>query len=428
MKAQNLVVISSYPPKNTTHDKHIVGIASYAKNTLTALRTIDKKNELNISVLAEKLPAKSGSEKIYIENGINISRVWERNSFKAFPLLIKELLRFHKNTKNVLIELELSMFGNLLHLAFFPLFVILLRVLGKKVTIVFHQIIPDIKELYGHINIDLNDWRINILNILIRLFYVLVLFAASKAIVFDEALKHELKKFGNGNKISVIPHGVETFNNPPTKKEARMKLNISPDSFVLLCFGFIAWYKGTDWLIQSFKQLNNERIKHGKKPIDLIIAGGKNPNHANKKYYQQYIGNIEKECRVNNIRLTGFVEEKDIPLYFQACNAVVLPYRAFMSASGPLSFAMAFNKPFLVSDKLAKIFETKDMKDVLDAARIKKELLTFSLGSEFKKKINLMIDNLKFREKIADFSKKISLKRSWKYIGKLYYEELNQQK
>ena len=310
------------------------------------------------------------------------------------------------------------MFGNTFHILPFPLLLLILRLCGKKITIVNHQVIQDINELSGHINLKGKILPF-LLNFLITNFYRLMLLLSSKVVVFDEVLKTGLSAYGNKNKITVIPHGVENFScKPLTKEEAKQRLKIPADDFVILAFGFIAWYKGTDWLINEFKKMNpNNKIK-------LIVAGGPNPNHLGKKYYKDYLDKIKTDCKKYNILLTGFVKEEDIPLYFQACDVAVLPYRTLMSASGPLSIALSFKKAFLVSDKLAGIFETGDIKQQLKSQGFDKNNLIFNFDESFMEKVEYLEKNSDVIKKLEELSGQLAKLRAWDRIGVYYYEEI----
>lgn len=420
---KNLLVISSYPPKGKTHDKHVVGIASYAKNTLVALKSamsFRTREKLAITVLAERL----NGQNEYHEKGVWVKRIWQRNSPLAFFLLLKEISFNHKDTKTVLLEFEHAMFGEKFTLAPLPLFVLLLRLMNKKVVIVFHQVIDDISEFSGHLNIPPNSFSTDILNLSVKLFYITLLRCISKAIVFDEILRARLGQYGDIEKIIVIPHGVEEFKNVPSKREAREKLGIPKNRFVLLSFGFIAWYKGTDWLVDTFRQMRKMRKSSKNKRVMLIIAGGPNPNHLHKGYYKRYITAIRRECARNDILLTGFIPEEKIPLYFRACDVVILPYRTLMSSSGPLSLAFSFKKPFLVSEKLNKIFDTKDLKELLQKSKLDEKKLTFSLNDKLWKKIQDLKNNLSLQKEVKSLTASLSRLRSWVRIGSLYYDEL----
>lgn len=412
MKEEKLLVITSFPPKGIVHDKSVVGIASYAKNTLLGIKKYKK--DVDITVLAESL---DGKKENYEDDGIKVKRVWKRNSFSTFLILLNEILT-SKNTKKILIEFEVAMFGDNIFLLPFPVFLLFLKLLGKKVTIVSHQVISNIEDLSGHINLN-SKFKIFLLNLSIHFFYRLMLLLSSEIIVFDEVLKRKLAKFGSLGKIAVITHGVEDFKLQISKTEARKKLNLAESDFVLLYFGFLAWYKGTDLLIKYFNEINNPD-----KSIKLIIAGGPNPNHEGKKYYRDYIENIEENCKNSNIMLTGFVKEEDIPLYFQASDLIVLPYRTLMSASGPFSIALSFKKPFLVSDKLSEMFETEDISQLLKFEKIAKSELIFNLEKGFTEEIEALKNDKSLFAKLEEFSTKLAKLRSWDKIGAYYYEKL----
>jgi len=413
MESENLAVITSFPQKGVIHDKVVVGIASYTKNTLLALKKYNP--SLKITVFAEIL---SGKKENYEDNGILVKRVWKRNSFLIFPTLIKNAYSLNKDTKNVLVEFEVAMFGDFFYLLFFPVFLLFLRISGRKTTIVMHQVISDINELSGHINLK-SGKKALVLNFFISSFYRTILLLASKAIVFDKVLKDKLSKYTDTKKIIVIPHGVEQFKDDVSRHSAREKLKISSNDFVVLYFGFLAWYKGADWLINAF-----DAKKAKENGIKLVMAGGGNPNHLNKKYYQDYLENIKIVCKEKGIVLTGFVNEEDIPLYFKAADVVVLPYRTLMSSSGPLSIAFSFGKAFITSNALEEIFDTQDLKELLESKGLSKQDLIFSSFDEFNSLVRKLKTNKEFGGGVEDLSLEIAKKRSWEVIGKRYYEEI----
>ena len=412
MKKQNITVISSFPRKGEIHSQNLVGIASYAKNTLLSLKKFHKGN---IEVLAETVE----DEDSYKEKGIIVKRVWERNSISIFPKLLSEINK--SKSDKILIEFELAMFGNMLYLLPFPLFLLMLKLQGKKIYIVLHQVIKDINDISGHINLRKDSSKSIVLNFGIRTFYKILAFAANKIIVFDQVLEDNFEEITGSKNVVVIPHGIEAFSKKLTKQIAKKKLGIKKNKFVILLFGFVAWYKGTDLLIHLVKkQLSNGH----KKDFELVIAGGPNPNHLDKAYYRRYLRSIENECKKNGFIFTGFVPEKQIPYYFQASDLVVLPYRTLMSASGPLSLALSFKKPFLLSKTLKGVLNTKDFEAQLLKNKIKPENLYFESEKDFKTKVTKFKKNLSFRKKIAALSSSISRERNWNNIGKAYYEEL----
>ncbi len=415
---QKLLVITAYPSKKHIHDAGSGGISSYAKNTILAMSRVETTQLTDIHILADEMEGEKG----YKEKNVTVKRIWKKNSHFSFPKLLIEIVRNYKDSRNVVIEFEHAMFGTTRFLLLFPVFLFLLKILGKSTTVVSHQIISNMKEIGPHINVSSSSKTAVVMNIMLGLFYRTLLLTTSKVIVFEEKLKDRLSKFGNSQKIKVIPHGVQEFKDSPSKKSARKQLDIPNDSFVLLLFGYLGWYKGTDWVIQTINELKKQ--KNGKK-IELIIAGGPNPNLVDKPYYTRYIGNIKKICEENDIRITGRISEGHIPLYFQASDVVLLPYRSFMSASGPLSLALSFKKPFLLSPKVKDALETADIKEILRKTNMRREDVHFKdFNGDLSKKIARIRKSEELQKKLTLLSSLTGKARSWDLIGKRYHEEL----
>ena len=415
---KRLLVITSYPEKGTTHGKQTVGVASYAKNTLKAL--LQATQNLDITVLAEKL---DDSEHSYKDEGVAVKRVWERKSFLTFWHLTAEILNSHQKTKDILLELELAMFGGTVQLLPLPLFLLAMKLSGRKVTIVNHQVISDIDELSGHINREKGSPVLKFYNASLKILYKAELLLASRIIVFDEVFKDKLMRLGSTQKISVIPHGVETFRNVIGREEAKKKLGIKPSEFVILSFGYLAWYKGTDILVQAMKKFKSTTGNKARDTL-LILAGGPNTNHMDKKFYQDYIEKIENGCRDTGSWVTGYVSESDIELYYQASDIVVFPYRTLMSSSGPLSIALSFKKPFLVSAAMKEIFETNDVKKIIERLKIDKKDVYFENPEDLTDKLLAQQKNPSSFDKIRRLSDELSQVRSWQIIGKMYRDTL----
>lgn len=416
---KNILVITSYPSKSEVHGKGVVGIASYAKNTLTSLFKQDK--NLKISVLAEKL--KKDSLREYTDDGISVARIWKRGSFLTFPILLREALKRKNDSQKILIEFELSMFGNILTLLPFPIFLFILKILGKRTHIVLHQVVMNMDEIGPHLNIAQKSLKASLYSYGMKFFYKLIVLLSHEIIVFEEKLKDDLQAIGETSKITVIPHGVEINPIELPQKSARKELGIPESSFVIVVFGFLAWYKGSDFVVQAIADLKktNSKLKN----IHLIMAGGPNPNHLSKDFYVQYIQSIEKTAKKNGISITGFVEEKKINQYYAASDLIILPYRTFMSSSGPLSLAFTYNKPVIFSEPLRPYFQSQDLKSALAQSRLTENDLIFKLTPEsLLASLKLVIEQKELRIQLTRFSTLVGQNRSWNNIAKLYYEKL----
>src|SRR5262249_45344109 len=155
----------SYPSFGKVHARRTVGCASYGKDTVLAIKKIAG-NNVDITVLADIFKKKTS----YYDSAIKIKRLWETNSFLTFPKLAKEILVNHRETKKILFEFEVLMFGHFFYLVPLPVFILFLRLLGKDVTFVCHQVITDIRDFEGHINIKKKGFKPKFINLLIPLF------------------------------------------------------------------------------------------------------------------------------------------------------------------------------------------------------------------------------------------------------------------
>ncbi len=410
-ESEKLIIIGSYPSAGKVHARRVVGCASYGKDTALAIKNTWQ-GKIKITVLADIFRRKT----TYQDDGIKVKRMWSPNSFFSFPKILKEIFLNHKDTKNVLFEFEVLMFGNFIFLIPLPLFNLALRLLGKDVTFVCHQVINDIRDFEGHTNIKKESIKSRILDLIIPIFYRLVILSVDKVIVFDEELKLSLQKFGDPSKIKVIPLAFNAIPSDLTAREARQKLKINENDFVILSFGFLAWYKGTDWLIEAYKQLD-KKIKG--KNVKLILAGGPARNHKDKEFYKNYISWINKEVKKNKIMLTGFVPEEEIAKYYLASDLVVFPYRLQMSASGPMSIAYSFHKPILVSHRLKNIFKTEDIQRIIREQALSTQDLSFKLSySDFEDKIKNLIENPSSLNQLTRLSTDVSKARSWEKVGR----------
>ena len=418
----DLIAITSYPKPGATHGTGTVGVASYAKNTLKALqRTATKRlGKFRIAVIAEKL---NTTKESYQEHGIEVHRVWERGNPLWIFQIVKAILPYY-NTQKILIEFELAMLGNPIQLVLFPLLLIALRLLGKDITLVMHQVISDMNHIAPHINLDKDTIYTKIMNIGSRIFYSLTGLVTQRIIVFDTVLATKLSTYISKDKISVIPHGVEKLSTKIARRTTRALLGYKPDEFVILCFGFLAWYKGTDWIV---KTISSMRPRIGKKHIRLVIAGGANPNHEKKEYYARFVAQIEHIAQKsrNKIEISGFVPEDKIRQYFSSSDLVLFPYQYMMSASGPLSLAFSYGKPFLISTALSAMTKTPDMNLAMKQSGMSEQDIQFRLQkTSLEHALSDVITHKKQRMKLASLSRMLGDIRSFRYIGDTYYSEL----
>ena len=136
---------------------------------------------------------------------------------------------------------------------------------------------------------------------------------------------------------TVLPHPVFThFGDRLPRAEAQARLGLEGDGHNLLFFGLIRKYKGLDILLRAFDSLPSD--------YRLIIAGEPYGD------FSEYAGLIEASPARERIRLFDrYIPDSEVPYFFSAADAVVLPYRS-ATQSGVGALASHFEVPMIVTD------------------------------------------------------------------------------
>src|ERR1039458_8148610 len=144
--------------------------------------------------------------------------------------------------------------------------------------------------------------------------------------------------------ITVIPFGINNAvpDTRITGKEARQQLGLRDEERTILFFGNIAPYKGLEYLVAAFQQINCERSDY-----KLIIAG--RPKNC-ESYWNALRNEIRKDLRTGSVLLKDeFIPDEVTELYMKSADVLVLPYRHIYQ-SGVLFLGYSFGLPVLASD------------------------------------------------------------------------------
>lgn len=143
--------------------------------------------------------------------------------------------------------------------------------------------------------------------------------------------------------------GFDDTTNADIVFDLRTRLGIGREAFVLLAFGHIADRKNLDLLIEALARTLG---------VDLVVAGEVSSGSQRPvTFYRECAERCGVVDRVHFV--TEFVPDADIPAWFAGCDAVALTYRgAFVSQSGVLQHAMAWDKPVLASGGDGPLRET----------------------------------------------------------------------
>jgi len=207
----------------------------------------------------------------------------------------------------------------LIKLLLFILDVVIVKLLGIKIVWTVHN---KYNHEERHVRLDLFNSRI-----LAKIANIIKVESQGA-----ESEIQKLFKISNTSKIITIPEGnyIDAYPNTISTVSSRQALKLSGDDLVFLYFGQIRPYKGVLELIDAFRRLDAPQTK-------LLIAG--------KPYNNEIAEDILKKCDENeNIKtIFTFIPDKEVQIYMNASDVVVLPYRDILT-SGAVILAMSFGK------------------------------------------------------------------------------------
>jgi glycosyltransferase involved in cell wall biosynthesis len=207
------------------------------------------------------------------------------------------------------------------------------RLLGKRIVLTAHNVNAGAR--------DSNDTALNRLTLKIQ--YRL----SDRIFVHTEKMRRELlDEFGvRETAVSVIPFGAN--NALPitalTPGEAKRRLGIRNGEMTILSFGYIAPYKGLEYLIAAFEQI----VAAGG-DFRLIVAG--QAKSGCEKYAENILQMLRRDpIRERTLLKIDFIPDEVVEVYFKAADVFVLPYTHIFQ-SGVLFLGYSFGLPVIASD------------------------------------------------------------------------------
>ncbi len=165
---------------------------------------------------------------------------------------------------------------------------------------------------------------------------------ADKVIAISNATKNYVLSLGvKPSKVQVIHNGVDLKRfkpQPEVKAQMRRKLGIPPDAKVVLTVRRLVYKNGVDTLIESA----NIAVKKNPKIVFLVV--GKGPDMGSMQAQIKQLG-IQA-----NFRLTGFVPDEDLHLYYNTADLFVLPSKSGEGLPLVAQEAMACGLPVVATD------------------------------------------------------------------------------
>jgi len=381
--------VTLYPPKN---QKHVSGsgVTSYSKNLISPMGESNDEQIVVTNILEQP--------ETYEEGNISVHRIFHRNP--TFLLAVhKELKRINPDV--VHIQQELALFGGIATAYLLQWLVFLWR---QKTTITLHGVIDPTRVDKTFVKENNSRLPVWLVQLAFRIIYTPLMKWSHHVIVHEEHFKDiAMKSYGiDGQKISVVPHGVEELSTI-NQQEARLALNIPKTAKVALFMGYATGYKGIDLLIEGFAE-----YAQSEPDAYLIIGAGKHPKlHDDETYLKEYARLREKARHLiptGQYRWEGFIKEQEITVYYSASDVSVYPYTTAMSSSGPMSFAIGYEKPFLVSTAFESIFSSYP------------QLLFDRRTTDFAKRLKYFFAH---QNEYDEISYKLKRQRTWRRVAEL---------
>jgi glycosyltransferase involved in cell wall biosynthesis len=328
MPTPDVALISPFPSLGERHGGW-TGVASYSANLAGALSDAGAR----VTVLAGEEP---GEPAVAHEGNLEVQRVWRRGA-GALPSAAAAALA--TGAPAVHLQHELFLYGGP---AAVPGVVPALAALrGKRAVVTMHHVVDpravDAEFTATH--------RVRAPAPLARAGVAAV--QRTIAALAGTVVVHEPSFAAVVKGAEVVPHGIEL----PERIDgasARAALGVDEDRLSVLCFGFLAPYKGLEAALGAARLAGDG--------VELVIAGGEHPRLAGDGYACSL-----REAAPPNTRFTGFVPDEDVARWFAAADVALLPYPQPFASSGPLALALAHGTPVLLSEQLARTVDAPDV-------------------------------------------------------------------
>lgn len=410
-----LLVITSFPKKGGELAEENA-VAWYVHQLLSHFPSDQK-----VVVLCEKRSEFDSAWKL--KNNVLVVPTFTTTSAKFFSQVLSQVKAFEKVT-NVLIQFEFNSFKSNFITGGIPLLLATLKRSGKRISFAMHQVIDNVTDLSGHLQVQPGSVKAHAFNLVLRSFYRSINIFVDHVIVFDEELRQRLRAYVDSTKIQVIPMGIEEAPSIVEHRTARRHFSLNQDTFVILAFGYQSWYKGTDWIVREVGKLATKYPKH---KIRLLLAGGKSPTVDNQVFQNELELALHKYQDV--VVETGYVSDEMVPHCFAAADITVLPYRAMMSSSGTLSHALSYEKPFFLSAPLEPVFKHEDFITAASTSKVSSSDLLFSLDTKsFQKKMIHVLESPLLQKRLKRMARTLKSARSWKNIGRKYMNVIDHER
>jgi glycosyltransferase involved in cell wall biosynthesis len=144
--------------------------------------------------------------------------------------------------------------------------------------------------------------------------------------------RHGAELLGGGENVHVIPHGAFEHLTRQRVEEPLPPELAAVEGPVVLSFGVIRPYKGTDVLVEAFQGVEGAELWVVGRPLEVSIE------------------RLRRLAPPGRVRFVDrYVSDAELPAYFRRADLLVLPHRN-VDMSGVLFAGVAFGKAMVLSD------------------------------------------------------------------------------
>ncbi len=316
----DVTLISPYPPAGERHGGHS-GVASYTANLAHALAD----GGAGVAVVAD------GDGPTERDGAVTVHRAFRRGP-GALPAAAAAAVR--TGAPVVHLQHELFLYGGP---AALPGLVPALARLGRnrRAVTTLHQVVARDEVDRGFTDLH----RVRVPARAARA----GLHAVQRTVqrLSDHCVVHEAPFADVLPGAHVVPHGVEDA--PRGDRAAARRLTgVAGDELLVLCFGFVAPYKGLEAAIDA--------VAAAGRGVRLVIAGGVHPRLAAAG--DDYVGDLARRAG-DDVLFAGRIPDEEVAAWFTAADVALFLYPRPFSSSGALALALAHGTPALLSPELA---------------------------------------------------------------------------
>lgn len=165
----------------------------------------------------------------------------------------------------------------------------------------------------------------------------LLLSLADRVTAVNGHIRDEIASSHGRSDLALLRQGLYRgcYPDTVTREEARRRLGLADDDFVLVFLGVIEEYKGIDLAMEALGDLADPAVK-------LVVAGrldGESP-------YAREVRELARKTP-GVLLIDRFVPDDEVQLYFRAADYSIYPYRR-IDNSGPLYLTLSFGIPTIM--------------------------------------------------------------------------------